>query len=79
MFKLEILDKYWLPGMPEEYHPFVYLFRDESAEGIAKTLQEVFENDDQTLFNKGQEARKFVLDTRNNVIQAAKIVETFSK
>ena len=68
-----------LPGMPEEYHPYVYLFRDESAEGIAKTLQEVFENDDQTLFNKGQEARKFVLDTRNNVIQAAKIVETFSK
>ncbi len=68
-----------LPGMPEEYHSYVYLFRDESAQGIGKTLKEIFENDDQTLFRKGQDARAFVLDTRNNVIQAAKIIEKFSR
>ncbi len=68
-----------LPGMPEEYHPYVYLFRDETAEGIGRTLKEILENDDQTLFQKGQDARAFVLDTRNNVIQAAKIIDKFSR
>ena len=64
-----------LPGMPKEYHPYVYLLEDETADGIAKKLQEVLENTDETLFRKGTEARKFVLEQKNNVIQARKILE----
>ena len=64
-----------LPGMPREYHPYVYLLEDETADGIAKKLQEVLENTDETLFRKGTEARKFVLEQKNNVIQAKKILE----
>ena len=68
-----------LPGMPKEYHPYVYLLADETADGIAKMLTEVLSNSDETLFQKGGEARRFVLEQKNNVIQARKILEMLSK
>ena len=68
-----------LPGMPKEYHPFVYLLEDETADGIAKMLREVLSNPEETLFQKGAEARHFVLEQKNNVIQARKILEMLCK
>ena len=68
-----------LPGMPKEYHPYVYLLENETADGIAEMLTEVLSNSDETLFQKGTEARRFVLEQKNNVIQARKILEMLSK
>ena len=68
-----------LPGMPKEYHPYVYLLGDETADGIAEMLKEVLKYDNETLFQKGCEARRFVLEQKNNVIQAQKILEMLSK
>lgn len=64
-----------LPGMPKEYHPYVYLLEEETADGIAEMLTEVLSNSDEALFQKGKEARSFVLERKNNVIQARKILE----
>ena len=64
-----------LPGMPKEYYPHVYLLEDESASGIAECLKQVLSHTDEELFQKGQAARKFVLETRNNVVQAKKILD----
>lgn len=64
-----------LPGMPKEYHPYVYLLEDESAEGITKKLKEVLAQSDEALFQKGCQARRFVLEEKNNVIQAKKILD----
>ena len=64
-----------LPGMPKEYHPYVYLLEEETADGIAEMLKKVLENSDEALFRKGLEARRFVLEQKNNVIQARKILE----
>lgn len=64
-----------LPGMPKEYHPYVFLLEDESAEGIAKKMQQVLANPEEELFRKGMEARTFVLEQKNNVIQAKKILD----
>ena len=64
-----------LPGMPKEYHPYVYLLEEETADGIAERLTEVLSNSDEALFQKGKEARSFVLEQKNNVIQARKILE----
>ena len=64
-----------LPGMPREYHPYVYLLEEETSEGIAKKLAEVLANSDEALFRKGCEARRFVLEEKNNVIQAKKILD----
>ena len=67
-----------LPGMPKEYHPYVYLLEDESADGIARMLQEILSHSDEELFRRGCEARRFVLERKNNVIQAQKILEMLS-
>ena len=64
-----------LPGMPREYYPHVYLLEDESSEGIAKKLKQVLLQSDEALFEKGCAARAFVLNTRNNVVQAQKILD----
>ena len=64
-----------LPGMPKEYHSYVYLLEDETADGITRKLKEVMANSDENLFQKGMEARKFVLEQKNNVIQASKILD----
>ena len=61
--------------MPKEYHPYVYLLEDESKEGIAKKLTEILAQSDEELFQKGQRARRFVLEEKNNVIQAKKILD----
>lgn len=68
-----------LPGMPKEYHPYVYLLEEETAEGIARKLKEVLAHSDEELFRKGSAARDFVLQQKNNVIQAQKILEMLSK
>ena len=68
-----------LPGMPKEYHPYVYLLEEETADGIAKMLTEVLSNSDEALFQKGKEARSFVLEQKNNVIQARKILDMLRK
>ena len=64
-----------LPGMPKEYYPYVYLLEDETAEGIAMKLKQVLLQSDGALFEKGCAARSFVLDTRNNIVQAKKILD----
>lgn len=64
-----------LPGMPEEYHPYVYLIEDETPEGIRKSLERVLSQTDDKLFQKGNEARRFILENKNNVIQGKKILE----
>ena len=68
-----------LPGMPREYHPYVYLLEDETADGIAEKIREVLAASDEELFRKGAEARTFVLEQKNNVIQAQKILEMLRK
>jgi glycosyltransferase involved in cell wall biosynthesis len=68
-----------LPGMPREYHPYVYLLEDETADGIAAKLQKVLASSDGELFRKGMEARTFVLEQKNNVIQAQKILDMLKK
>lgn len=68
-----------LPGMPQEYHPYVYLLEDESADGIAAKLQQVLAQSDEVLFQKGMKARNFILECKNNVLQAKKILDMLEK
>lgn len=63
-----------LPGMPSEYYPYVYFFDDESEEGMAETLKNVLEKDETELNEKGSLAKRFVIDEKNNIVQAQKVV-----
>ena len=64
-----------LPGMPKEYYPYVDFIEEESAAGIAAALKTVLAETDEELFQKGCVARDFVLDGRNNVVQAEKMLK----
>jgi glycosyltransferase involved in cell wall biosynthesis len=64
-----------LPGMPREYHGYVYLFEDETEAGMARRLGEVLSLDREVLHRKGAAAREFVLGEKNNVVQAQRIVD----
>ena len=68
-----------LPGMPPEYHPHVYFIEDETPAGVAGALKSVLAQSDEELFAKGLAARDFILNNRNNVIQARKILDMLKK
>ena len=64
-----------LPGMPEAYRPYVFLIDQESPEGIAHALRKVLSYSNEELFTMGQRARAFVLEERNNIRQAKKLLD----
>ena len=68
-----------LPGMPEEYQQYVYLIEDDTVEGITNTLRDVLSKTPEELHQKGMRARDFVLDNKNNVVQAGKIIEMINE
>lgn len=68
-----------LPCLPKEYLPHLYLIADETPDGIARALRETLQQDDETLFQKGMEARRFVLSQRNNIIQAEKVLNMLER
>ena len=67
-----------LPGMPTEYYPYVYFFEDESVDGMKTAFQRVLNLSDLELTQKGINAKKFVLDNKNNIIQARKLMDFIS-
>ena len=64
-----------LPGIPEEYYPYIYTFEEESIEGFKEKLEKILKEDTITLFNKGKKAKQFVMTKKNNIIQAEKIIQ----
>lgn len=64
-----------LPGMPSEYYDYVYVFIDESSEGMYNTLKMLLSKSRIELHNFGAEAKKFVLVNKNNFIQAQRVLD----
>lgn len=63
-----------LPGMPEEYHPYVYLFDGETPEAMADMLARVLALPVEARDRMGRAARDFVLDRKSNVSQARRVL-----
>ncbi len=68
-----------LPGMPEEYRDYVYIFEDESADGMRETLSDVLMKTSEKLHDFGAKAKEFVLDEKNNTAQAEKVVALMNR
>lgn len=64
-----------LPGMPDEYNEYVYLFEGETVDGMAKTISEVLQQPQAVREEKGRRAKQFVLEKKNNVAQAKRILQ----
>lgn len=67
-----------LPGMPKDYYEYVYLFEDETVDGYYKKICEVLGLSQEELDSKGFNARRFVLEQKNNIIQAKRIIALLS-
>lgn len=63
-----------LPGMPADHLEHVYLLEDESADGIATALRDLLTRPAEELFEKGKQAKVFILQEKNNVKQAEKFL-----
>ena len=64
-----------LPGMPTEYYPYVYLFEEETLEGVTQTIRDVLLQSPEQLQKKGLSAKQFVLKKKNNVIQTKRMID----
>ena len=64
-----------LPGMPKEYYPYVYLFEEESVDGFKSTLENVLSKSRKSLHQKGIEAKQFIVNNKNDVIQCSRIMK----
>lgn len=63
-----------LPGMPEEYKDYVYIFSEENVYGIYLTLKDILSKPREELHAFGNSAKKFMLENKNNIIQAEKLL-----
>lgn len=68
-----------IPSMPNEYYKHVYFIEDETVSGVKKALTDVLSKSDEELYNKGKQAKEFILKEKNNLIQAKKIIEFIKK
>lgn len=50
-----------LPGMPKEYHPYVFLFKEETVDGYAEAIRSALSYSERELVSFGRKAREFVL------------------
>lgn len=63
-----------LPGMPTEYYPYVYLFEEESVKGYADALNFILDLPSEVLNDKGEKAKKYVLENKNYKVQTSKVM-----
>lgn len=64
-----------LPGMPKEYCDYVYLIKDESINGLYKAIDDVLKLPNNILEEKGRQAKEFIMQNKNERIQAKKILK----
>ena len=68
-----------LPGMPEEYYPYVFLFDEETVEGYRKSIESVLSMTAEDLIAKGNLGRRFVVERKNNILQTKRILDLLQK
>lgn len=64
-----------LAGIPEEYENYIFYFDENTAENLGKRMREILNLSPEILAKKGEDARNFALDKKNNVTQSKKIIE----
>ena len=68
-----------LPSMPHNYYPYVYLIEDESEEGFMNSFNNVMNIPKEILHEKGLRAKAFVMQNKNNIVQAKKVLDYFNE
>lgn len=64
-----------LKGIPEEYYNYLYVIEDYSVECVKQIIEKILAKSQRELDEFGEKARKFVLENKNSVVQAKKIID----
>lgn len=64
-----------LPGIPEEYYPFLHLLKDETPAGLAKLIQDVCTANPNELEKHSRDAMDFVMREKNWNRQGKKVYD----
>lgn len=64
-----------LPGMPKEYLQYVFIFKEETVNGYAEAIRYALSHSEEELKSRGNKAREFVIQNKNNVEQGKKILD----
>lgn len=64
-----------LPSMPKEYKQYLYLFKDETIEGMKRMIEEVLSFKSSELISKGNAAKDFIHKNKNAEFQIKKILQ----
>lgn len=68
-----------LEGIPEEYYEYINWFDGEDPESMVKTIMRLCSYDKQNLDIIGEKARDFILECKNETIQAKKMINMIKK
>lgn len=68
-----------LPGIPEEYWSYAFFVENETEYGMLLRLREILNMSHRELTEKGFRAKRFVMENKNNKMQARKILEFVEK
>ena len=64
-----------LDGIPGEYENYIFYFDENTKENLGKQMRAILDLPPEELAKKGSMARDFVLEKKNNVVQAKKIID----
>lgn len=64
-----------LPGMPQEYYPYIYTIDKEDVDGYYFSLLDVLSKSSVELSTKGRSARQFITERKNNIYQTKRIIK----
>lgn len=70
---------YRLEGIPQEYDPFLYYIKREGAEGICEAVRETLSLSSSVLAERGQAARRYVLEQKNPKVQCGRVIRFLRK
>lgn len=68
-----------LPCIPEEYYDKSFYIDDESVEGFADKIKSIFDMKEEDVYTLGKKAREFIMNEKNNIVQAQKILDMVNK
>ena len=63
-----------LPGVPEEYEPYIHFTKESTAKGLADAISEVLHTDPALLKKQGEEAKQFIATRKSGAAQAKKLL-----
>lgn len=65
-----------LPSLPVEYYEHMFFVKEESVDGMALALQEVFSKSDEELYLAGEKAKEWAIKEKSNVVLSKRLIKT---